>query len=789
MSATQTILRLVEPIIFGKRLWVLLMLIGFTIWMGWQASQVQVDAGFSKSLPISHPYMETFEKYAKTFGGADLISVALINKDGDIYNERFLQRLKDVTDEVFFLPGVDRSRVSSLFTPGVRYMEVTEDGLAGGDVIPRDYKPSEQMFNRIRDNVGKAGVIGRLVSSDQHGAMVVAELLEWDPATFEKLDYREVAQKLEKIRTEFADEHVEIHIIGFAKIVGDVTDAANEVLMFFGITLVLLFFLLWAYCASFRLTMMVLTVSLIAVVWEFGLLKTAGLGLDPFAILVPFLVLSIAMSHGVQYVNAWIGEVVEFDRNGYDASLETFRRLAIPGTTALITDVIGFGTIYLIEIPIIREMAINASMGMAAIIITNKMLMPIWLSYLGVQDVEKFHKRQEKRKELSEGLWVVLGKIPTTPVASVVLLISAGLLAGSLVLFKDVQYGDFKEGVPELRPDSRYNKDALAIADNFVLGVDLLQVIAETEPEACVKYNVMAVIDRYAWHMRNVAGVQSVVSLPQIARRVSVGWNEGSIKWQVIPRNRYALASAISPVPLSSGLKSPDCSAMPVLIFTTDHKATTISRIINATQDFQNELEGFYAEHPDLTRVSLALATGNLGVMAATNEEIRASELPILFWVYAAIIVFVFLSFRTISSLVAIIIPLMLTAIMTYAFMALYGIGLKPATLPMVALGAGIGVDDSIYMFSVIMRELEAGKSFRQAWYTNLQHTGKAVIFTSIALAVSVSTWLFSDLQFQADMGLLLVFMFVTNLFGAIFILPALGHFLIRTPNAKESTA
>ena len=489
----------------------------------------------------------------------------------------------------------------------------------------------------------------------------------------------------------------------------------------------------------------------------------------------------------MQYVNAWIGEVVEYDCDGQTASLWTFRRLAIPGTTALITDVIGFGTIYLIEIPIIQEMAINAALGMAAIIITNKMLMPVWLSYLTVKDVHKFHARQAKRQELGEHLWAVLGRIPETRNASIILIITFGLLVTSLYFFQDVQYGDFEEGVPELRPDSRYNRDALTIARNFAIGVDLLQVIAETEPEACVDYDVMAAIDRYAWWMQNLEGVQGVVSLPQLARRVSVGWNEGSIKWQVIPRNRFALASAIGPVPLSSGLKNPDCSAMPVLIFTTDHKATTISGIIEETKAYKAELERIYAENPSVTKVNLALASGNVGVMAATNEEIRASEIPILLWVYAAIMVFIFLSFRTLSSLISIIIPLILTAIMTYAFMAIYGIGLKPATLPMVALGAGIGVDDSIYMFSVIMRQLRDGKSFKQAWHYNLQHTGKAVIFTSIALAVSVSTWLFSDLQFQADMGLLLVFMFTANLFGAIFILPALAHFLIRTPAETEA--
>ena len=774
MITQEKILKVIVPLIYARRGITMGLLTLFTGLMLYQSMQVGVDAGFEKQIPLEHPYMQTFKEYEEAFGGANLISVVLMNRNGDIYNEEFLETLRKGTDEVFFLPGVDRSRVTSLFTPGVRYLEIVEDVFSGVDVVPRDYQPTAEMFQSIRSNVGKAGVIGRLVANNQNGAMVVAELLENHPVTGERLDYREVAEKLESIRQQFESDGISIHIIGFAKIIGDVTDASLEVVSFFALALLLSMLLLWAFCGSFRLSLLPLFAAIVAVIWEFGLLHTAGMGLDPFAILVPFLVLSIGVSHGVQYINAWGNEVAENGLSSYDASVETFRRLAIPGTTALITDVVGFATIGLIEIDIVQEMAVNAALGMVAIIITNKAMLPVILTWVKLSDVDKFRARQKVRKEMGDKLWAVLTNFTSARWAFVSMLICSVFLAGSVWKYQDLKIGDLQVGVPELRPDSQYNIDSGVIAGNFYLGVDLLKVIVETDAEACIRHDVMHAIDRYTWHMQNTKGVQLVVSLPQMAKRIRGEWNEGSLKWRALPRNQYEIVQSINPIPTSAGLKNPDCSVMPVLIFTTDHRAETISRIVDATKKFNASLG---EELP----VNFALASGNVGVMAATNEEIKAKEVEVVLWVYAVLIVFIWLSFRSVASLICIVGPLAIVSMMTYAFMAFMDIGLKSATLPVVAFGVGIGVDDGIYLWSVMKKYLDDGVPLQEAWYATLQHTGKAVIFTSVALLVSVSTWLLSGLQFQADMGLLLVFMFTANLFGAILALPAFAHYLVRS--------
>lgn len=852
-SRSQRLLRAIEPLIYARRRLTLAVLIVITVLLGWQATQIGRDAGFDKSIPLEHPYMRVLKQYQSEFGSANTVLVALMQQDGDIYNERFLARLKAVTDEVFFLKGVDRSRVSSLFTPDVRFFEVVEGGFKGGNVIPAEYQPTPAMFELIRGNVAKGGYVGRYVANDQSGAMIFAELLDVDPVSGEKLDYAQMAQQLEDIRRKYERDGISVQIVGFAKVVGDVIDATREVLGFFAITLVLTFVLLRLYLGSFRLALLPLLCSVIAVIWEFGLLRLFGYGLDPFAILVPFLILAVSVSHGVQYVNAWVGEIAGQQRSAYEASLYTWRRLAIYGTFAILTDVAGFATIYLIPIGIIREMAINACFGMAAIIVTNKVMMPIVLTWISVGNPQAFAVRQQRRDAVFDGLWRLLSNMVRPGAAAVAILVCAALLGWALWEGRGLQVGDSQAGVPELLPDSRFNQDFRSVNQNFAIGVDILKVVAETDPEACVKFDVMDQIDRFAWHLDNTPGVQSTLSLPQAAKGVNAAFSEANPKYRTLPRNQYVMVQAITPIPTSSGLLNADCSAMAVFAFMQDHRAVTIDRVVdrvrqynrdNATAfyetnkdvdykycaakldarrgvgdariELQQRREQARARDPALTEgallktggvaeaaaelaaaqqrlagmgracpVNFALAGGNVGVMAATNQEVQRLEKRTLFYVYVAIVVCVYLSFFELSSLIAILLPLSLVSWMAYAVMSLAGIGLKVSTLPIVSLAVGIGVDYGIYVYATMKDALAGGYRMQEAYYRTLKLTGKAVIFTGVTLSLGVATWLWSGLQFQRDMGLLLVFMFTANMFGAILVLPGLAAFLLKERELK----
>ena len=768
------ILGIVESVIYGKRLYVLIVLGLATLFMAWQASMLKPQAGWLKMVPQEHPYMKTFLKYYHSFGGANLVIVSLKRKDGGtIYDPMFMERLRKTTDEVFFIPGVDRSRVKSIFTPNTLYIEVVEGGLAGSNVVPGDYQPTPEMMQRIRGNVGKAGIIGRLVSEDATAAMVVAELQDFDPVTHRPLDYTAVGAQLEKIRTEFEDDKVEVDITGFAKIVQDITNATTEVALYFLVALALTALLLWIYVGSLPLALLVLATSLVSCIWELGLLHLVGYGLDPFAILVPFLIMAVSVSHGVQYVNAWANEISTRNATSYQASLATFRALAIPGVIALLTNVAGFSTIYLINVQVIREMSINASFGMAGVIMVNKVLLPAVLSYLKLPNAEKFRQAQAVRERIGDAVFKRMAALTERGPATVVVAIWAALTVFGAIQYHKVQIGDVNEGVPELRPNSRFNRDARQIARDYSVSTDILTVVAETFPDSCIDYSAMAEVDRFGWYLRNTEGVRDVNTLLDLGKFVYSGFSEGRLNAMVVARDPASLAQSIAQVPTVTGLFNKDCSALAVQAFTNGHKAATLAHVVEAVKHYEATMK----LDP---RVHFALASGNNGVMAATNEEVKRDELPVVGYVYAVVLLFLWLSFRTVSGVLCVGLPLAMVTLLGYAVMVAMGIGQKVATLPVLAFACGVGVDYGIYSYSVVAAGMRRGLTLREAYYQKMRSTGKATLFTGIGLASGVAMWLFSELQFQRDMGVLLVFGFTVNMIGAIVILPALAHFLAR---------
>ncbi len=763
---------MLDNLVFRHRKAVVTLFLLLTVFMGWQATHLKIDAGFAKLLPLKHPYMQTYLEYREAYGGANKIVIAIKAKEGEIFTPEFFEVLSEVTDEVFFVPGVDRTRVMSLFTPNVRFTEVVEDGIAGGNVIPDDFAPTTEGLAKVRENILKSNYMGRLVANDFSAAIVVAELLEVNPNTGEKTDVIDMAAQFEAIRTKYSAHPVglefDYHIIGFAKAIGDIAAGVARVVLFFLIAFVITLVFVWFYSQSLKLTFVVVGCSFMAVIWQLGLLTLLGFGIDPMSILVPFLVFAIGVSHGVQMISAYRAEVHD-GADSLTAARSSFRRLLIPGGIALLSDTIGFITIMFIEIRMIQEMAITASLGVAIIILTDLILVPVLLSFARLD--EAYLKKMANRVTHMNRIWVPLARVATPKVAMIVIAIAAVLFVAGGWKASQIKIGDLHAGVPELRPTSVYNMDTDVITGNFTIGVDVITTIIEanpeTNPDACTKHATMSLIDDFEWTIRNVDGVQSVFGIAMVAKIINAGWNEGSLKWRELPRNESTMSQAVTYIDTSTGLLNGECSVMPVYIYTIDHKAETIDRVVAA-------VKAFNAEHGS-DDLKFRLATGNVGVMAATNEAVSEAQFPILMWVFAAIIVLCLVTFRSIKATLSIVIPLSLVSILAYALMAYLEIGLKTSTLPVVALGVGIGVDYGIYIYSRFKSFLCEGMDIQEAYLETLKVTGAGVVFTGITLAMGVATWIFAPIKFQADMGVLLTFMFLVNMLGAIILLPALA--------------
>jgi predicted RND superfamily exporter protein len=340
-----------------------------------------------------------------------------------------------------------------------------------------------------------------------------------------------------------------------------------------------------------------------------------------------------------------------------------------------------------------------------------------------------------------------------------------------------LKIGDLDPGAPELRADSRYNRDVAF--DNAAYGAssDVLAVMVKTPDGQCSQYATLNRIDALEWQLRQLEGVETTNSLALLNRRVLTGLNEGNPKWYEFLPNQDMLNTVTAGAP--RGLYNDPCSLLTLYVYLRDHKAETLTRVVDRVESS--------APATDTADVKFLLAAGSAGIEAATNIVVKQAWRTMLLLVYGAVVLLSFITFRSWRAVLVAVLPLMLTSVLAEALMVSLGMGVKVATLPVIALGVGIGVDYALYILSITLAQLREGKSLSESYYRALLFTGKVVLLTGVTLAVGVITWVASPIKFQADMGLLLAFMFLWNMLGAMVLLPALAHLLLKPKRMAQT--
>ncbi len=883
-------LQKIENWFFKFRLPVLAAFVLITIVMAYFAVQIRMDAGFAKQLPNSHSFVKTYYEYQDDLSGTNSITVALRTTEGDIFTKEYLSNLFRLNNTIRYLPGVNQGSMQSLWTPNIRVMRVTEEGFESSEVIPGTVIPENltpEIIENIKERILTGGHVGSIVANDFTSSLIKVELTEYNPKTGEKLDYLKLGQEIETIREQYEIGEYRVEITGFAKMISDIANEAYNVVIFFGLAFFLTVLAVYWYSRSWTLTFLPLICSLTSLIWQFGMLKILGFGLDPLAILVPFLVFAIGVSHGIQQVNQITKEVIEGETAEY-AARASFSRLLVPGSMALVTDLVGFGTLILLPIGMIQELGITASIGVAFKIVTNLIMLPLAASYARYN--ESFATRAQSAITYRQNLMGFFGKLARPREAVITLSVSAVLFIGAAYLASERHVGDLHAGAPELRPEARFNQDIEEITKRYNVTTDVLVVITEAAftggVNPCRSTYVMDAQNNLHWYLENIPGVSKVISLSSVAKRALSGYAEGNLKWSYLPRNEQALGFATSVVDPSTGLINEQCSIMPIYVFTEDHKATTLNTVIKSIENYNEKfrelddtitfktliakpaegtdvipsvdslggeetkiddllninnpkiftddeftdfgyengfntrnlmlgpglinyyrdidsfddnvnhmvkdikqseisIKEFFKNNPEFESIIFEsdeiknrLASGSVGIQYATNEVIEKGELPMMIIVYIVILILVFVTYLDWRATICCTVPLTFATMLGYAFMDLAQIGLKVSTLPVMVLAVGVGVDYAFYIYNRTQTRLKEGMNITEAFEHTFANTGAAVVFTAITLAIGVSTWSFSALKFQADMGSLLTFMFLINMVCAMTTLPALAVIL-----------
>ena len=766
-----------ERLVFNHRGMVILLCALMTLFLGWSALKLPVNTSFEKMIPQSHPYIQNYFQHRDALRGmGNATRIVVENTKGDIFDKDYLLTLQKVNDTVFLMPGVDQGWMRGLWTSSLRWTEVTEEGYRGGPVIPDRWDGNPESMERLRENINRSGIVGSYVANNMRSSMIFVPMLDINPETGQALDYADFSRQLEKNVRSLESDGVSIHIIGFAKLVGNLIDGLYDVMAYFAFSVLIASALVLAYTRCLRSTLLLVFCALLGVVWLLGLLSVLGYELDPYSILVPFLIFAIGLSHGAQKMNGIMQDVGR-GTHKYVAARYTFRRLFMAGLTALLVNIVGFAVLMIIDIPVIRDMALTTSLGVAVLIFTKLFLIPVLLSYFGVS-VAAAQRSVQSAEQIEAGLspmqkvraWLI--RLTERRRALMAIGVAALLTAVGFSLGQQVQFGDLDAGAPELRPESRYNRDIAFVGENYGLSTDQFVVMLKTPLGKCTEFASLIEADRLSARLREIPGVQTTFSPADGIRLASSGSFEGNPKWLTIPRNDSNRTQSFNMFSTDRPeLTDRSCGITPIIAYLADHKAATLDRVVQ-------EVEAYAAEFNTPDR-EFMLAAGSAGIEATTNIVVKRSFWTLHFVLYGAVALLCFITFRSWRAVVVALVPLIITSILCEALMGILGIGIKVATLPVIAVGVGVGVDYALYLLSVQLSMQRQGMTLAKSYAASLDFVGRIVALIGLTMAAGVLPWIWSPIKFQADMGILLAFMFLWNMLGALILIPALSHFLL----------
>jgi len=777
--------------IFRNSRVILFIIACMTVYLTYCATSVQVSGDFRKMLPMSHPYLQNFMQHQDEMNLGSSIHLIVKSQSKTIFDDQYLTFVEELTNKVYDLPRVDKSNIKSLWTPNARWIAVTGDGFQGGELIPPDYDGSAESIQGFKTNLNFSKEVGRMVADDFASTVITVPFI-W-PEASEKVDYGELNSQLENLRAMGQKAGFDIAIVGNAKKIGDLIHGANQMIYYFFLAMGLTFVLIVWYTRSLLVSFLITAAGLCGVLWQLGLISILGryfaIGLDPYSMLVPFLIFAIAVSHGLQIFNTAAlnstatlpatsaNTIKQTTSNHKLANAQvTFKSIIKPASLALMSDALGFAALAIVPIAAIQDLALTASIGVLGLFCTVLLLHPLLIKSLGLN--ARFVARVQAR-QTQTSRWAQLILCLIQPKFKIILaIIFVGLSVVGVIGSQYLQIGDLEKGAPELKANSQYNQDIGFYVEHYSQSADVYVVMVETAVDQCNSIKTLSYIEALQFQLADLPGVQFSFSIADGVKQVWQGLNGGYPKWHFIPQNQQSIHATTASLP--DGLLNTRCDFTPIYVFLRDHKAATLTQVSTLVDQFNAELN---ANNTDDAMQFLS-AAGNAGIEAAVNDSVAQEQPIILLVIYAIVIGMCLVTFRRFGAALAIILPLALTSLLCQAFMAALGIGVKVSTLPVIALGVGIGVDYGVYIYSKYLETQDLHHNFADRIRYLLNTTGSVVAFTGIALAIGVGTWVFSAIKFQADMGVLLTFMFLWNMVGALLLLP----FILSIIESKSKT-
>lgn len=748
--------------ILKRHRWVLALLIIFTGLMVWEASRIRMRTNFFELYPPRHPFIKVYREYRKLFGTANLLLIVLEPKEGNIYTVDFISTVDRVTRFILDTKGVNPFQVLSLTHPNLRGFRVrgfAVDSTPIVEYIPSTGEEVEEIKRRVEIN---PGVKGFVVSEDGMATLIVAGLWE------EELDFKYLSKRMVELKN--IAKEVKIYITGYPLLYAWIHSYVPSIYIVFLLTGICLAVLLFLYFGEIKGVVVPLVAGILSAIWAIGFTKIIGFELDPLLLVVPVLLSARALSHSVQVMERYY-ELYPIIKDKYKSILKSFSELYTPALLSILTDGLGILTIAVSGIPLMWKLAIYSSLWIGSIFLGVLTLSPIMLLLFTPPMAKR--KTSYFYQKFSSFNWV-FSKTKVRVYLTLIFLVV--FLVGSGAIGRNLKVGNVMPGHAILKADHPYNV-AMDKVNSCFYGANQFVIIADAGKEGGVKeIDVLQKIEELERYMVEGTDAAASTSLTKVVKLIMKIFHENDPNWEVLPykaRDVGAITYTLSGGREMQRFFSEDFRSTPLTFFYKDFSNEKLKEIVERANEFMEK-------NQDET-IRFKLAGGLLGVLYAVNDEVERSYWLILEVVLMTTAFLVFLFMRSLKAVFILLPSLLLSQFISEVFMYLMKIDMNINSLPVAAVGIGVGIDYGIYLLSRIKSLLESGLSKDEAIQTALMTTGKAIFFTASTMVAGLIFWLFAPMKFTSEMALLLALLMVLNMEGALIFVPVLSKVLLKT--------
>jgi hypothetical protein len=736
-----------------------------TVVFGYFAAHVEIKTIFHDLLPKGHPFIEINDKYNERFGGPNIVSIMVEAEQGDIFQPKVLERIKQITDDLYLVPAINQFQVISLASRKIRAINSSTAGIETKPMMWPDLPKDQAEIDQLREQVLSSPLVyGRYVSPDLRSALVTADFID------RLMDYGKLYDGITKIAEKYNGDGVRVRVVGEPLLTGWVVHYLPETFHLFLITIAIMALLLFVTVRTWRGVLLPMLAGVVSAVWALGIASLFRVNFDPLIIVVAFLVTARAISHAVQMLAAFDDEL----ERGYaprEAAAKALVALFRPGMLGVVVDAVAVAIVAAMPMPLLQKTAFVGAVWLSTIAVSAMVLVPTLLSWVSKPHAVAFPfdtNRWILRPVLNLCGTLVLGRRSV-----VVVLIGLAVLLVSGFYATKVTVGDALPGTPLLWPDHPYNVDAKAINDTFQGSDQMFVVLEGAAPNALKDPELLANVDNFQRYLETQPQIGGTVSVVDLIGPVNANLHEGNRRFEELGPTAdingellFMYMQGTDPGDMDRFVDT-DFKDGAVTMFFRDHKGDTIRTAVSRIEDY-------IAENPLPGDSKYQLAGGLVGVLAAVNEEVFARQVESIALALLALFVLSAIAYRsTVAGLFYM--PLVVTAnTITFAFMAWQGIGMNINTLPVAALGIGLGVDYAFYIVDGVKERFEETGDVMASIRGSLRTAGRGVLITGSTMIVAVLVWYASSLKFQAEMGLLMALWLSVSAITSLLLIPAM---------------